>query len=337
MNILESIGRFVIPNYLELRVSRFFEKRGIYKTPFQTIGIVFLVTLLVSVLLDIYLSRILFKDIGALHVIKSILLFLALVFVAVFSYVQYYNVINYKRTKEIERVLPDYLSIVSSNLESGMTVNKALWEAATPEFGVLTKEIKLAAKQVTTGQDLMTALKKFNDKYDSLILNRAVDLIIEGIQSGGELAEIINKVVDNIEQTIYLKKEMEAASLSYVIFITIIVTVIAPFLFALSYNLLLVVTKIATRVVLPQGAGGVGGAMAILSSITNISMDPVDFQNFGYLSISIIALFSSMIISIINKEKIIGGLKYIPIFIVVSGIFFWLFSQGLASLFGGFI
>ncbi|MBW3003837.1 type II secretion system F family protein [Candidatus Woesearchaeota archaeon] len=334
---LESIGRFVVPNYLELKVSSFFEKRGIYKTPFKKIGLLTIIAIVASAIADILISVRFSSYFGLIHhPIKTIALLAASLGITFFAYVQYYNVINYRRTTEIEKVLPDYLSIVSSNLESGMTINNALWEAATPEFGILANEIKLAAKQVTTGKDLAETLTLFSKKYDSLILNRAIDLIIEGIKSGGELANIINRVVDNIQQTTFLKKEMQAASLSYVIFITAIVVIIAPFLFALSYNLLLIVSRIAAKIAIPQ-AGATFGSFSILSSITNLSIDPVEFKNFSYLAIVIIALFSSMIVSIINKEKIIGGLKYIPIFIIVSLVLFIIFSEGLALVFSALI
>ncbi|MEA3431047.1 MAG: type II secretion system F family protein [Nanoarchaeota archaeon] len=331
------LGRFVVPNFLELKVSRFFEKRGIYRTPFYHIGIIFITAILAAIIIDTILLFTVFKNFSVLqHIFKSTAFIVISIGIAIFAYIQYYNLINYKRTKEIEKVLPDYLSIVSSNLESGMTINKALWEGATPEFGILTKEIKLAAKQVTTGKDLSDALRKFSQKYDSLILNRAIDLIIEGIRSGGELANIINRVVENIEQTIYLKKEMQAASLSYVIFITSIVVVIAPFLFALSYNLLLIVSKIAAKIVIPGGAASFG-SLSILSAITNLSIDPMEFKKFSYLAIMVISLFSSMIISIISKEKIIGGIKYIPLFILGSVGLFLIFSEGLALIFAGLI
>lgn len=333
-----ALGRFVVPDYLELRVSRFFEKRGIYRTPFDRIGLFFVIAVIASIVIDIILSTQVFTGFGLFrHTFKSIALFAVTLGITVFAYIQYYNVINYRRTIEIEKALPDYLSIVSSNLESGMTINKALWEAATPEFGILANEIKLTAKQVTTGKDLSDALILFGKKYDSLILNRAIDLIIEGIKSGGELAEIINRVVENIEQTRYLKKEMQAASLSYVIFITAIVVVIAPFLFALSYNLLLIVSKIASKIVIPSGAGGGFGSLSILSSITNLSVDPNEFKNFSYLAIMVISLFSSMIISIISKEKIIGGLKYIPLFLAASIGLFIVFSEGLALIFSALV
>jgi hypothetical protein len=168
-----------------------------------------------------------------------------------------------------------------------------------------------------------------------LILSRAIDLILEGLESGGQLADVIEKVVDNIQQTVYLKKEMQAASLSYVIFITIIVIVISPFLFSLSHNLLLIITKIAARVTVPSGGGGFG-AISMLSSIANISISPADFKNFAYISIIIISLFSSMIVSIVNKESIMAGIKYIPIFIILSLIAFIIMSNGLAVLFAGF-
>lgn len=336
MNFLDKLGELLVPDFLELRVSEFFEKKGIYKVPYEPIAIYSIATIILALIISIMISVRYFKGVSPIIHLLLIIFFIALfITIGVMLYVGYYDYLNYKRTQEIEKVLPDYLSLVASNLRSGMTVDRALWTAASPRLGVLTTEIRKAAKEVATGMDLSISLTRFAQKYDSIVLNRAIDLILEGLESGGQLADVIDKVVENIEQTVYLRKEMQAASLSYVIFITIIVIIISPFLFALSHNLLLLITNIASKISIPN-AGGMG-AFSVLSAITNISISPNDFKNFAYIAISIISIFSSMIISIINKDSIMGGIKYIPIFLVMSLISFILFTNLLEMVFKSMI
>lgn len=337
MSSLERFGEWIIPNFLELKVSEFFERRGVYKVPYQNITLFFIGALILSLITT---SGIGFRFLQGTSVLTHIIVFIISIIIysafAIAAYIGYYEIKDFQRTQDIEKVLPDYLSLVVSNLRSGMTVDRSLWNAASPKFGVLTAEIRKAAKEVATGVDLSKSLNNFSKKYNSLVLNRAIDLIIEGLESGGELADVIEKVVDNIQQTVYLRKEMQAASLSYVIFITIIVIIISPFLFALSHNLLMIIVSIAQKISVPAGGGGFG-ALSVLASISNVSISPNDFKNFSYISIIIISMFSSMIISIINDKKIIGGLKYVPIFIVLSLLAFIVMSGALASLFSSLI
>ena len=46
-----------------------------------------------------------------------------------------------KRAQKIEKVLPDALQLVSANIRAGMTIDKALWLCARPEFGPFEKEL----------------------------------------------------------------------------------------------------------------------------------------------------------------------------------------------------
>ena len=68
-----------------------------------------------------------------------------------------------------------------------MTIDKALWYAVRPKFGVLANEIETVAKETMKGEDLKIALQKFADKYDSILLKRSISLLSEGIDAGGEI------------------------------------------------------------------------------------------------------------------------------------------------------
>jgi len=110
-----------------------------------------------------------------------ILVFVVLLFIL---WVLFYILVDlkiFKRKVDIEDVLPDYLQLTASNIKSGMTIDRALWYAVRPRFGVLAKEIEIVAKETMRGEDLKTALQKFADKYDSVLLKRSINLIIEGL------------------------------------------------------------------------------------------------------------------------------------------------------------
>src|SRR3989338_2152681 len=130
-------------------------------------------------------------------------------------------------------------------LKGGFAFKKSLGVGIKPRFGILANEIALAAKKVMTGTDVDIALNEFAAKYNSSMLKRAMELVVSEIQSGGKVANIIDKVVENLKKTKALKDEMTASVLTYMIFIGAIVIFISPMLFALAYNLLIVISKVA--------------------------------------------------------------------------------------------
>lgn len=73
----------------------------------------------------------------------------------------------YKRKVSIEEVLADFLQLTAANIKAGMTIDRALWYAVRPRFGVLAREIEEVAKETIGGEDLKVALHKFASKYES--------------------------------------------------------------------------------------------------------------------------------------------------------------------------
>ena len=58
------------------------------------------------------------------------------------------------RSTQVDKVLPDYLQLAAANVRAGMQLDRAMWYAAKPEFGILSKEMELASKRVFGGETL---------------------------------------------------------------------------------------------------------------------------------------------------------------------------------------
>jgi len=246
----------------------------------------------------------------------------------------YLDLLMFKRKLSVEEVLPDFLQLTSANLRAGMPIDRALWFAVRPRFGVLAKEIEDTAKRTLAGEDLNEALLNFAHKYDSQILTRSVYLLNEGMAAGGDVADLLNKIALNIQEMRGMKKEMSANVTTYVIFISFASMTAAPFLFGLSGQLLQIVQSISSDVAASGGApqGGIG--LSINMSSETIKMS--DFQIFVYLALIISSIFSAIIVATIKKGNVKEGLQYIPIFVMVSLIVYFMASKILAAMFGGF-
>lgn len=240
----------------------------------------------------------------------------------------------FNRTLQIEEVLPDFLQLTSANISAGMPIDRALWFAVRPRFGILAKEIEEVAKATITGEDLSKALLDFSKKYDSTMLKRSVSLLIEGMQSGGEIAELLNKISLNIQETKILKKEMSANVMTYVIFIGFATAVAAPILFALAGQLLIIIKSLIGLLAFDPSSAGSGSFTLSLSSD---AVSIADFRIFSLVTLFISALFSSFIISVIRKGSIKEGIRFVPMIILATLVLYFIASWILGLLLGGIV
>jgi len=240
------------------------------------------------------------------------LFFLVLIFLIWMLYYSYLDVRIFKRKLAIEDVLPDYLQLTASNIKAGMTIDRALWFAVRPRFGVLAKEIEIVAKDTMKGVDLKIALQSFAEKYDSTILRRSISLLIEGVESGGEIGSLLNKIAINIQEGKILRREMSANLTTYVIFISFATVAAAPVLFALSGVLIRVITTLGGSL----GDATEGSGFLITFSGSGIAY--ADFKIFAMVSLVMTSIFSAIIVATIRKGDAKAGLKYIPLFMIVT-------------------
>jgi Flp pilus assembly protein TadB len=236
----------------------------------------------------------------------------------------------YKRTKELEEVLPDFLQLASSNIAAGMPIDRALWYAIRPNFGILAKEMEEVAKSTMAGEDLEASLIRFTKRYDSTVLKRSINILVEGLQAGGEMADLLNKIALNIDEMKIMKKEMAASVTTYAIFIMFASVAIAPILFALATELLTIIIKITGSLDLSSTS----------SMLTLSAPDPRAVENFRMFSIAMIivsTIFSASIVSVIRRGNIMEGIKSIPVYTLVALTIYFVAQSALHSMMGGII
>ena len=249
------------------------------------------------------------------------------------AYHQYLDMAIYRRRKEVEDVLADFLLLTSSNVRAGMTIDTALWNAVRPRFGVLAKEIEIVAKRTLSGEDLNTALYDFADSYNSPLLKRSVSLLVEGLTAGGEIASLLNDIALNIQETQIMRKEMASNVTTYAIFINFATVVAAPILFALAGELLKVVRQLSSRIALDPGeVQGGGFAFSGGSSLTY-----PDFLIFAILTLSMTTVFSTIIVATIKKGNAREAVGSIPLSLVISLALFFIASYVLGGFLGDLV
>jgi len=334
---VEEWGKALVPKRFAPNLRSYLLKAGFNEVPYKFFGVLFDVSLLITVI--IYTAIIMPLTTGYSFFVKFIARFVGFLAPALFFPILcilliyfFLDLKIYHRTKIMEEQLPDFLQLVSANLKGGMTFERALWSAIKPRFEILGIEMSKASKKVMTGYDVSKALTELSDMYSSLMLKRTVDLVISEVESGGNIAQLIDRIVDNLQETKELKDEMSAAALAYIIFISLIVVVISPLLFALSLHLLTVLISFISKLTFTSQT-----ATPLTFVFSKVNVNPDDFKKFSMIAILVISFFSSLIVSIVEKGDMKGGLKYIPIYTLGSITFYFIFINLLEYVFQGLL
>lgn len=241
------------------------------------------------------------------------------------------------RRNKLETALPDFLTLVASNIKAGMTLDQAMWYSAKPEFGLLSVEVKAAIKGAFSGESLESALDKLGARFDSKVFKRTILLLKQATATGGELTDVLERTSDDVRNTIIMKKEIAASLVLYEIFVLFASIVGTPFLFAVASKLIQVFEKLA-----PQVSGGglssASGAGGVLTTFSNVKVagaviSSADFFWFSIPTIFVTALISSFIVSVIRTGSKSQGMKYFPFVLILSYLVYWLVSSAIESFF----
>ncbi|NPA22198.1 MAG: type II secretion system F family protein [Candidatus Micrarchaeota archaeon] len=233
-----------------------------------------------------------------------------------------------KRKQMVEKYLPDFLILISSNLRSGMPLDQAIWNAAKPEFGVLAEATKLRIKEAFGGKPIEEALEQLAEDFNtSLLFTRTIRMITEAIKTGAELSTVLERTADEIREIQQYKEEMKTNILVYKMFIFFATALGMPFLYAVSMKIIEVLYSALSQVegiTLPAQILG-GGLTFALPRIS-----PESFFYFALLSIFITAFFSARIIAAGESSKTAYFRYLIGLWIVAFAVFF--ISQALLDI-----
>jgi flagellar protein FlaJ len=218
---------------------------------------------------------------------------------------------EFYRVKQIEQYLPDFLRDVAESNRSGITLAKAVENATIGHYGALTGEMKTVASQISWGIPFEDALDKFGKRIKSKLVRQTVLIIIESYKSGGDIADILETVSDDIRRLKTLESERRSELRVYVIS--------TYFIFGLFLAIILILSKsfLPATPQLSQVAGIMGGTPSKVSE--------EEFKNFFFHLSLIQAFFAGLISGQMGEGSITAGFKHSFILMVATLVCFQLF------------
>ncbi len=244
-----------------------------------------------------------------------------------------FSLLANNRKKEIEEVLPDALQLVSANVESGLTVEKAFLLAARDEFGPLAKDLKRVAVEIFGGTPMQEALSDLADSTNSSLFAETLNLLKDSIESGGDISKLLESSASDVQKSLQLREEIAANVKMYSLFITIASVIGAPLLFSISVFL----TRKTSAMWSSQSVNFDNLPSSGPMEFSQPSIDPAFFSDFALATIIVSNIFAALIISEIKNGNVKEGMKYVPFFVIAGVLVFFIVETVVASAFGSFV
>ncbi len=178
--------------------------------------VLFIISLVVTEILDLPIIIVLILTVIPLVVVSNYILF------------RYQN-----RCKAIEDELPELLHQISSLLRVGLGLESALREISNNNESILNNEIKRALMEVKFQKPLNEALLDMSKRNDSDNLKHTLEIIINTNESGGNMADILDVIADDLADELTLRKERRASVMMSVMFLIISTVIATPFAFGM--------------------------------------------------------------------------------------------------------
>jgi flagellar protein FlaJ len=245
--------------------------------------------------------------------------------------------------KSIELMLPDALQLISSNIKSGLTTERALFVSARPELGPLEKELKHASKEIIAGESVEKAILKMGTRVKSTVFDRTMWLIAKGIQSGGQIADLLVQLADDLREQKAVQEESSAETSMYILLILVAAAFGAPILFGVSSFIVQILSKQISELptIDPQAIGNAPGnvqqVVGAISGERHSTITPEFIIQFSLWAMLMTSVFASMMIGVINAGKEKAGLRYFPIIFIISIALFYLVRMALTTVFGNLV
>jgi len=266
-------------------------------------------------------------------VLSGLIILVVLLLVVYFSTITllstYFIMRTESRTNLLEESLPDFLTLVASNIKAGMTLDQAMWYSAKPEFGLLSDEVKSSVKSSLSGESLENALDRLASRFDSKVFTRTISLIKQASATGGELTEVLERTTEDVRNTGIMKKDIAASLILYEIFVIFASMAGTPFLFAVSQKLV----EVFERIRIPSGGDASIGFLGSFFKSGGPMITSTEFFYFTIPTIFVTALFSSFIVSVIRTGTRNQGLKYFPFILIGALVIYFGVSWALGQFF----
>jgi len=223
-----------------------------------------------------------------------------------------------RRRDSIDSNLPIFLLSLVSAVESGLSLLRAVEDAADRQMGSLTPQLKNLRANISWGMPHREALDLFSKRVGTKLAKRVVMLLQISIDIGGDVNETLGLIQKHVTDMQNIEKERKSQLQPYIftIYISFIVFIAVTLLLVSQFFTEIEIVQDQLRQIAEEKGIGLG----MFGAILGVSV-PEIVQIMFHMSI-IEAIFGGVAAGKIGEGSFIGGIKHLIVMVVVTIIAF---------------
>ena len=223
-----------------------------------------------------------------------------------------------RRRDSIDSNLPIFLLSLVSAVESGLSLLRAVEDAADRQMGSLTPQLKNLRANISWGMPHREALDLFSKRVGTKLAKRVVMLLQISIDIGGDVNETLGLIQKHVTDMQNIEKERKSQLQPYIftIYISFIVFIAVTLLLVSQFFTEIEIVQDQLRQIAEEKDIGLG----MFGAILGVSV-PEIVQIMFHMSI-IEAIFGGIAAGKIGEGSFIGGIKHLIVMVVVTIIAF---------------
>ena len=224
-----------------------------------------------------------------------------------------------QRKDSIDRNLPLFLLALSSAVQSGANLIRAIEQTADRNMGALTPELKNLRANISWGLPMEDAFENFAQRTGTKMSKRVVILLEMALKIGGDIRSNLEMIQKHVTELQNIEKERKSSLAPYTYTIYISFAVFLGISVILSSQFFSEFEVVQEMLLETPGAAEGGGTFTSIASLDIEALNTILFN------MSIIeAVFGGLAAGKIGGGSYVGGIKHIVVMIVMAVIAFML-------------
>jgi archaellum biogenesis protein FlaJ (TadC family) len=227
-----------------------------------------------------------------------------------------------KRIDAVETALPQTLRQMADILKSGGTYEYALKEVSTSATGPIKEELEKILRKLEEGENFENAFRTLSENVDSRLVQRTVSIIIDAVQSGAGLAEVLDQIADDVRDLHRIARERKSKTMMQVMFMAMAGGIVAPVIFGFSASIMEFLIQ--------------AGKIAAEEAAIKKAEDAVKIIQLGiqvYLIAEVLAC--ALLIALMRDGSIKKSILYFPILLLIAYVCYYLGAIISGLMIGG--
>ncbi|QLG62873.1 type II secretion system F family protein [Halorarum salinum] len=222
-----------------------------------------------------------------------------------------------RRTRAIERAVPDFLDRMASVNEAGLTVVGSVRRLTRTDLGALTPELRRTWRDVQWGADVSTALERMEGRVNSPAVSRAVALVTNAIEASDDVAPVLEIAADETRATQRLRRERRQVMVTYLLVIYVSFAVFLGIVAALSVSFVPAIENAG----LSGSTGGVPGtSMGVFGGIEDVPTGA--YVLLFYHAAVVQAICSGLVAGQLGEGRPADGVKHACVMLLAAYVTF---------------